>query len=206
MVMPFDFVAGARHREFEGVFHDPVGAVAREDGLLGGEFPVGALEHPAADARIFALGVFTYDVEVDVLLGAAGERRAGAGHQAAGPDAGILVEAAADGDEQAPERDVVRHTGPADRAQEHRVVLAKLVKAILGHHLAMGGVAFAGPVVVRGLQFEPEFGRRGFQHAQSFGNRLFADAVAGHCGDAVGAIHSVFSPGARRMDAARAQV
>ena len=124
--MPFDLVAEVRcffgrgHRQLEGIFQHAVGADAGEHALLGDELPVGALEHAAADRGVFALGVLAHDVEVDVGFGAVGQRRAHAGHQLAGAQVHVLVEAAADRDQQAPERDMVRHARPADRAEQDR--------------------------------------------------------------------------------------
>ena len=69
---------------------------------------------------VFALGVLAHHVEVDIRLGAIRERRAHARHQLAGTQVGVLVEAAADRDQQAPQRDVVRHARPADRAQQDK--------------------------------------------------------------------------------------
>ena len=109
-----------RHRQFEGEFQDAVDAVAAEHALLRDELALGVDEHPSADRGVLALGVLAHHVEVDVGLGAAGERRAHARHQLARPQIHILVEAAADRDQQAPQRDVVRHVGPADRAEQDR--------------------------------------------------------------------------------------
>ena len=161
-----------------------------EDALLGGELAVGALEEAAAEAGIFTLGVLADDVEVDVLLGASGKRGSRAGHQLAGADAGVLIEAAADGDQEAPERDVVGDTGPADGTEKDGVVLAELVEAVLGHHGAELGVTLTGPVVVGCFQTEAEAGGGGFEHAQALGDGLFADAVTGHGSNLVGALHS----------------
>ena len=80
--MPFDFVAevrcffGAAARELECVAQDAVDAAPREDRFLDDELVVGALEHPAADRRVFALVVFAHDPEVDVAGLAVGQRRA----------------------------------------------------------------------------------------------------------------------------------
>ena len=91
---------GARTGEFEREFQDAIGADAAEDGLLGDELAIGANEHAAANGGVFTLGVFANDVEVDVGFGAVRQWRAHAGHEFAGAEVHVLVEAAANGDEQ----------------------------------------------------------------------------------------------------------
>ena len=149
-----------RARQFEGVFQDAVHAVAGEHALLADELALGALEHAPADRGVLALGVLAHHIEVDVGLGAAGERRAHAGHQLARAQVHVLVEAAADRDQQAPQRDMVRHVGPAHRAEQDRVRLRQLLHAVGRHHRAGLLVGLARPVVVRELEAEAEAARR----------------------------------------------
>ena len=85
---------------------------------------LGAVEHAPADLGIFALVVLAHDAEVDVAGGAAGQRAGDAGQQPHRAQVDVLLEGAADRDQQAPERDVVGHAGEADRAEEDRVVAA----------------------------------------------------------------------------------
>ena len=84
-----------------------------------------------ADAGVLALGVLADDDPVDVLA----VRRAGSsrpGSTRAGPHVGVLVEALADRQAQAPERDVVGHLLAADRAEEDRVEALQLLEPALG--------------------------------------------------------------------------
>ena len=169
--------------------------MAGHDGELAGEFAVGAFEVAAAGAGVFAFGVFADDVEVDVGLGAAGERGGDAGHEAAGAQVHVLVEGAADGDEQAPEGDVVGDAGEADGAEEDAVAGAQFFEAVVRHHGAGAAVGFAGPVVVVEGEGEAEAGGGGVEDAQALGDGLAADAVAGDDGDAVGGGHVACPPG-----------
>ena len=195
--MPFDLVAEVRcffgrvRRQLERELQDAVDAVAGEHALLRDELALGALEHAAADRRVFALGVLAHHVEVDIGLGAVGQRRAHAGHQLARPQVHVLVEAAADRDQQAPQRDVVRHVRPAHRAEQDRVRLRQPLHAVRRHHRAGLLVGLARPVVVRELQAEAEAARGGVQHLQRLRHRLLADAVAGHDRDPVGLRHGL---------------
>ena len=197
MAMPFDLVAEVRcffgrviasSNAYFRMRSVPwrVSTVSCDD-----ELAVGAFEHAAADGRVFALGVFAHDVEVDIGLGAAGQRGAHAGQQLAGAQVHVLVEAAADRDQQAPQRDVVGHAGPADRAEQDGVGLAQLVQAVGRHHRAGLLVGLAGPVVMRIGEVEAEAARGCVEHFQRFGHGFLADAVAGQDGDAVGACHGL---------------
>ena len=129
--MPFDLVADVRcfalrvARELERVAQDAVDALAREDGLLEHDLALGALEHAPADRRVLALGVLAHDDEVDVAGLAVGERRRDARHQPARPQVDVLVEAAPELDQRAPQRHVVGHgRRPADRAVVDRLEAA----------------------------------------------------------------------------------
>ncbi len=61
------------------------------------------------------------------------------------PHAGVLIEALADRQPQAPERDVIGHLWPADRAEIDRVELAQLVESVWSHHHPMIEVVLASP-------------------------------------------------------------
>ena len=92
--------------------------------------------------------------------------------------------------QRAPQRDVVRHLGgPADRAEEDRVVLADLVLPVLRHHAAVLFVVVAGgEIEVVAAQLEAEFLGRRLQHAHALRHDLLADAVARDDGDAMDAV------------------
>ena len=133
-------------RQLEGIAHDPVAAAAGEHRLLHRHLVFGALVEPAADRGIFALVVLAHDVEIDVAGRAVLQRRVDTGQQPHRPQVDVLLEAAADRDQQPPQRDVVGHAGIADRAEKDRVVEAQLVEPVLRHHPAGLGVGLAAPV------------------------------------------------------------
>ena len=129
-VMPLDLVAEVRCFFGRGVASSKANSGcgrchAGEDGSAAKRIRGRCLEHAAADGGVFAFGVFAHDVEVDIGLGAVGQWRAHAGHELAGAQVHVLVEAAADGDQQTPEGDVVGDVGPADGAEQDGVGLAR---------------------------------------------------------------------------------
>jgi hypothetical protein len=165
-------------RQVEGVAQHPVDAVAGEDALLDRHLAVGAGVEAAADLRVLALDVLAHDHEVDVAGLLAGERALHPVEQAHGPQVHVLVEVAADGDEQAPERDVVGHGGPADRAQEDRLEGPQPLDAVLGHHATKALEALAAPGELLELEADPEAAADGLERAQALGHHLLADPVA----------------------------
>ena len=182
--------AGAAAGQLEGVAHDPVGAAAGEHRLLHRQFGVGALVQPAADLGILALAVLAHDQIVDVARLAPGERAGQAFEQAHGAQVDILLEAPADRDQQAPERDMVGHAGKADRAEEDGIEAGQPVEAVLRHEPAGLCIAFAAPVELGPVPLYAEAGAGGLQHPDAFRHDLPADAVAGNDSDTV-AIHRI---------------
>ena len=67
------------------------------------------------------------------------------GSTRAGPHVGVLVEALADRQPQAPQRDVIGHVGRAHRAEEDRVERLEPVEAALGDVVAVLEVVVAAP-------------------------------------------------------------
>src|SRR2546425_8274834 len=189
-------------REVERELQDPVHALAREARLLEDDLAVGALVHAPAHARVLPLGVLTHDEEVDVAGLAVDERRAHAGHEPARAQVHVLIEVAAELDERAPERDVIGHLGgPADSAEEDRVVPADLLLPVLRHHRAVREVVVARPVEVIELQLDLELPRGRVEDAQPLGHDLLADAVAGDHRDPV--LCQLTLPGASRPASSR---
>ncbi len=124
--MPFDFVADVtclrgRVLASSNAYLKIRSTPRREKMLSWTQIPRRYGEHPAADARILALRIFAHDDEVDLLRLAPRQRGTHSRQQPARPDVGVLVEAAADRDEQTPERHMVRHVRPADRAKQDGV-------------------------------------------------------------------------------------
>ena len=123
--MPLDFVADVSRpprslRELEGVADDPGHADAREHRLLDGHLVGEAAVEPAADLAVLALDVLAYDDQVQPV--AAAHRAVDAGERPGRPHVGELAERAPDRDQQPPQRHVVGHARPADRAEQDRVV------------------------------------------------------------------------------------
>ena len=187
--MPFDLVAEAtslalaRHGEVEGVAHHALAALLGEHRHLDRLLELGALERAPADRGILALVVLAHDEVVDVAGLAVGERRFEAVEEPHGAQVDVLLEAAADRDQQAPQRDVVGHAGPADGAQIDGVVLGDLVEPVGRHHGAGLGEALARPVEMVPGVVDAEAGADRLQHADALGHHLVADAVAGDDGD-----------------------
>ncbi len=100
----------------------------------------------AADTGIFALGILADDDPVELRPGDVAQRRGDARQDAGRAHIGVLVEGLADGEPQAPERDVVGNVGMAGRAEEDGVVAADLLAAILRHHAPVLLVVLAAPV------------------------------------------------------------
>ena len=109
----------------------------------------------AAGAGVLALGVLA-DRSTQSIV-ALPLPRAGSstpGSTRVGPHVGVLVEALADRQAQAPERDVVGHVGRADRAEEDGVEGLQLLEAALGDVGAVLQVAVRAPVEVLDLERE----------------------------------------------------
>ena len=192
--MPFDLVAevrcffGARAGQLEG---DTSGCGRRRwrvkiDSWITISRSVPSI-HAAADHGVFALGVLAHDEEVDVAGLAVGERARDAGHQAHGPQVDVLVEVAADRDQQAPQRDVVRHRRPASRRRRGRS--RRAARAARASPPASSGRASRSSRSSSRTRchVEPKPNRcaGGFEHAHALGHDFLADAVARNHGDAV---------------------
>ena len=173
--------------QLEGEAHDPLDAGAGHDRDVGRGFDRMALVDPAADARVLAFGVLAHDDPVEVVRTAALQRAVDPGQDARRPDVGVLVEALADLQAQAPERDVVRDVRIAGGAEQDRVLVADRGQAVLRHHRAVPAEVVAAPVEV--LEREAEAAARPgerLQHLLAGRNDFLADAVAGNGRDRVG--------------------
>src|SRR5207245_11091084 len=95
------------------------------------------------------------------------------------------MKSAADRDQEAPQRDVVRHAGESDRAEEDRLERSQTIEAVLGHHAAGFGIALAAPVEHRPLDLESEPPAGGVEHAHALGPDFLADSLAGDRRDAM---------------------
>ena len=92
--------------------------------------------------------------QFEVVRAAALQRAVDAGQDARRPHVGVLVEALADLQAQAPERDVVGDVRVAGRAEQDRVLVAQRVQAVVRHHHAVLAVVVAAPVEVLELEAE----------------------------------------------------
>ena len=201
--MPFDLVADVTcflrvRGELEGVAHDAVAADAGKDRLLHRHFHRRSRKEPAADLGILALVVLAHDVEIDLAGLAVLERRVDAGKQPHRPQIDVLLEVAADRDQQAPQRDMIGHAGISDGAEEDAVHALDLVEPVLRHHRAALGEALAAPIVVLPFEREAVAARRGLEHAHAFRHDFLADPVTGDDGDFVSLGHDIVSLALRR--------
>ncbi len=109
-------LARPRPCEREGVARDALDAGAGEDRDFGGGLvALGAMAAPAL-AGIFPRGVFPHDHPVQIPGTNPCERALDARQDPCGTHVGVLVERLADGEAQAPERQVVRHVRRAPTA------------------------------------------------------------------------------------------
>src|SRR5262249_32049133 len=104
--------------------------------------------------------------------------------QADGPEIDVLLELATDRDQQIPERDMVGDRGPADGAEEDRIMPGNAREAVGGHHMAGALIEVAAPVERLPGKREAVTLRRRLQHLAGRGDDLLADAVALDHGDA----------------------
>src|SRR5262249_6038759 len=146
--------------QLEGEADDALGPLAREDRSLDGDLVGGAGVEVPADLGVFPLGVLAHDDEVDVAGLLSGKRRTHPGVENGGPNAGELVEAAADRKEQPVERHVVLDRRMAHGSEEDGVEPPQQVEAVLRHHATVREVMLRAPAKLLALELEPEF-RRG---------------------------------------------
>src|SRR5687768_12727157 len=168
--------------EVEGEAMDPFRSGAREGGDFHRHFVRQAGVHAAAGARILAFGVLAHDHPVDVLRVV--HRRSNAGQQAGRAHVGVLVEALADRQAQAPQRQMVGHLGRADRAEEDGVELLQLLEPARRNVGAGFLETLRAPVEIPEL--DAEVAGQLLQHFDAGRNDLVADPVAGDRRDAVG--------------------
>src|SRR5262249_53449981 len=103
--------------------------------------------------------------------------------QADGPQIDVLLELAADRDQQIPERDMIGDRRPADGAEKDRIMPGYLRQAVSGHHAAGALIEVAAPVERLPGKREAVTLRRRFEHLARRGDHLLADAVALDHGD-----------------------
>ncbi len=165
-------------RQFKGIAQNPIHAPARKDSFLDDNLAFGSLVKPSADLRIFAFVIFPHDVKIDIFSQAVGQRRADAGQQAHRTQIDILLKMSANGDQQSPQRHMIRHFGVADRSQQNRIKTTQLLKTIIGHHEAMLKIVLAS--IRKRIELNPKTESTGqiLQNPYPLGHHLLADAIA----------------------------
>ena len=197
-MMPLDLVAEVtclrlrRAGELEGVAHHAVHPHPGEDGFLDRHLALGPLEQPSADLGVLALGVLADDDEVDVRGRATGQGRAHSRQEPHRPHVHVLVEAAADGDQQAPERDVIRDVRGAHGPEQDRVEGPQPLEPVRRHHDAVLGIVAAGIRELLEFHLEGKLCGQRLQHSDAFRDDLQADAVPRDQGHAMGHVRRSF--------------
>ena len=188
-----DVFSLARFGELKSVFQNAIHAAPCKDGLLHTNLVFGAAVQPPADGRIFALIVFAHHPEIDIARLPARQGRRHTRHQAHRADVGVKLKLATNWNQQPPQRNVIRHSRKADRAEKDCVVLADSSEAIVRHHLAVFGVVIAAPGHFIELKLDVEFSTDRFEYTHALGHDLLADTVTRDDGD------FVFAHGALRI-------
>src|SRR3984957_1022226 len=115
------------------------------------------------------------------------------GQDASRADVGVLVERLADREPQAPEADVIRHLGRADRAEIDGVMALDLRETVRRHHHAGRPIMVRSPPKMIEAPLDPALALRDrLQHLEASRNDFFADSVAGNDRDPI-ASHGVGS-------------
>ena len=114
---------------------------------------------------------------------ASGERARHALEQAHGTQVHVLVEFAANRDQEAPQRDVIGDARKADGAEIHRLELSELIEPVLRHHPAGSRVRLAAPVERRPREIEAESPPRRLEHTHAFRKDFLADSIARNHGN-----------------------
>src|SRR5262249_5460542 len=122
---------------------------------------------------------------------AVGERAGDPRHQPHRPQIDVLIELAPPSHQRAPEGEVVWDLGgPADGAEEDRVMAADLLLPILRHHAAILFEIFdTGEVEPIELEGKAVFLGGLLKGAHALGRHFLADAIPRYDGDAIGFLH-----------------
>ncbi len=173
-----ELLPGPLARQLEGEAVDARHACAGEHRRLGRHF----LRQPAvgapAVAGVLALGVLAHHHPVNPLASAQGARHPR--QHARRPDVGVLIEPLADGEPQAPQRDVVGHLLASHRPEEDGVEPAQLLEPALRDVVAALEVVIGAPGKALDVQPEAPLARRHLlQRAQSGRDDFHSDSVSG---------------------------
>src|SRR4029078_5421982 len=86
---------------------------------------------------------------------------------------------------QTPERNMIRNSRRADRAEKDRIMIAQPADAGVRHHLAGFAVRLTGAVKVTPAKLDAERGADSLQCPKALGYDLIANTVAGNNCDLV---------------------
>src|SRR6266699_2263921 len=165
--------------QFESTSHSAIYATPRENCLLNGHLLFSALVETPANVRIFSFVVLPDDAEINLTGFPILERSLNPGKKTHGPQIHVLPESTADGDQESPKRDVIRHAGMPNGAEEDSVERPQLLQAIGGHHLSGFNVSFTTPIEGVPVQSKTKALPCYFQHANAFRHYFLSDAVSG---------------------------
>ena len=140
----------------------------------------------AALAGILAFRVLAHDHPVQLLGRDIAQRAGDSGQDAGRADVGVLVERLADGEAQAPERNVIGHVRRTHGAEIERIEAAQLLVATGRHHDAMLLVVVRAPVEVGDIELEAAVALGAdLEHLEAGGDNLRPDTVAWNGGNSM---------------------
>src|SRR6266849_3192544 len=98
-----------------------VDSAARKNRLLDGHLFIRSFVETAADVRILTFVIFPDDAEINLARFPILQRSLNSLEKTHGAQIHVLAEPAPDGNQKPPKRDVIRHAGMSDGAQEDSV-------------------------------------------------------------------------------------
>src|SRR6267378_1548470 len=164
--------------QFECELQHAVNTPPCENRLLNSHLFLSSFIEAPANVSIFPLVVLTDEAEINLAGFPVLQRSFNPFKKSHGAQIYVLTESAADRNQQAPERNVIRHTGMSNSAKEDGVKRPELLQTICRHHLSGLNVGFTTPVECVPVPSKTKALSRGFQHADAFGQHFFPDAVS----------------------------
>ena len=131
--------------KIEGVGYHPLATPPGEDTRLNTDFLGEAHILEASHVRVLALGILSDHHHVDVARAPPSQGRCDAGVEDTWTLADVLIEGAADGQQQSIQGDVVLYIRVAHRAQIDNVEPRQGVQTIRGHHVAVLNIVLGAP-------------------------------------------------------------
>src|SRR5690242_10794284 len=180
-------------RQFEGVAQHAIDPTPRKNRLLHRHFLIRSLVKAAADVRVFSFVVFADDTKVNLTGLPVLEWRLDSFKEPYWAEVHVLAEAAAQGNEQAPQGNVVGNIRMSNGSEENSVKRLELRDAIRGHHSPGLDIGFAAPVQAFPGNTESKALCCRFQDSHAFRHNFFADSVSGDNRD-MESSHRAFYP------------